>query len=212
MNLFESSYIVCACVMLTAICTKASQTFLGRRELPWQLPAGFALLTLAALLWIPLRGLPLWRWGYSAHANPSLTLVAMMVVFAAESGWHKQWLNAREWLTLWAVGAIAGLALYLPVLGLPVYDIYALDWESRWVAAGCTLLVLCLLATGNRAGIVLLIPLAAHVVNVLESDNLWDYLIDPGYWLLSIVGLSRFGWRTLRQRRVTTPLQARAKA
>ena len=45
----------------------------------------------------------------------------------------------------------------------------------------------------NAFGIVLLAAGGFWQLGCLESDNAWDYLIDPIYWLLSIANLI-CGW------------------
>jgi len=44
-----------------------------------------------------------------------------------------------------------------------------------------------LLLTKNRFAILLLLALAAYDLQLQESTNLWDYLIDPIYAILAMI-------------------------
>ena len=138
---------------------------------------------------VPLGRFSLWRWLFSAHANPSVPLLGVLALYVLGAATGRSWFSRRDWRALWWVGAGLGTWLYLPVLGLAHYDAYAVHWEGRWIAAGATVLAMLLLLFGNRAGLLIVAALLGHLLGVLESVNLWDYLVDPFFWLLSLGGL-----------------------
>ena len=147
----------------------------------------------AALL--PIGEFSLWRWLYSAQSNPSIPFGCMLLLCLASAATGRPWFTRADWVVLWALGAGLGTLLYLPVLGLAHYDLYTMDWEGRWIAAGATTMAVTLLALGNRAGLIILASLLGHVLDLLESDNLWDYLVDPVFWLISLGGVVNAAWR-----------------
>ena len=87
----------------------------------------------------------------------------------------------------------AGLALYPMALGLGYFDSYALGYQP-WFAllvsfvAAVTWwqpqnLVIAVWLTGS---------LLAHFFRVGESDNLFDYLLDPISFILALIWVTRF--------------------
>jgi hypothetical protein len=138
------------------------------------------------VMWIPLRGVPLWNWVFTFCPNPSLPLVGVVAVALARHLGEMRLLQPREWRTLWVFGAVAGTLLYLHPLLPSGSDPYYWGWHhavSVWALAG---LALAAFATGNRTGFLFLAALIAYELQVLESPNGWDYLVDPFYWMLSL--------------------------
>jgi hypothetical protein len=92
---------------------------------------------------------------------------------------------------------IGGLVLYPFALGLTYFDPYALGYDSRaflvvlfsfalWaVYRGYGLITVCLTAS-----------VLAHSLGILESRNLWDYLIDPWLTIYAAVTVARFPKRS----------------
>ena len=78
------------------------------------------------------------------------------------------------------------LPLYLPLFllnpNVPV-DLYAIGWHPKWI-----LIAIAVIALGSvmmrrlapRWTNIIAIALIASSVGLMESDNLWDYLVDPG--------------------------------
>ncbi len=140
---------------------------------------------------LPLGEFTLWRWLMSAHANPSVLLVGFLAAFVGRRLTGRAWLSDRERLTAYVIGFAVGSTLYVSATGYFGPDLYAKAWESHGVVIVTGLLAAALLIAGNRIGILLVAALAAHVLDLLESDNAWDYLIDPAFWLISVGGLTR---------------------
>lgn len=143
-----------------------------------------------ATLWLPLGGLPLWRYvyGFTGELTP-----ATWILFFAWFGFpdlFRRWcylelpLKRRLWL-------FGGMVLfYVLALGSGSFDPYTYGyqpwilltllsvWVARWgrIAAGLTLL--------------LSMDLMAFGFHLLRTDNLWDYLVDP--ILMLALGISVF--------------------
>lgn len=77
--------------------------------------------------------------------------------------------------------ALAALFLYPATLGLSQWDPYRLGYDF-YLPMFCAALVGVMVWTGQRfTAMAVSLCLAAYAVRLLESENLWDYLLDP--WL-----------------------------
>jgi hypothetical protein len=81
--------------------------------------------------------------------------------------------------------AFTALVLYPTALGWGDWDAYRSGWGSAGFVIGLSLLALSCFWKGLRR---LPLPIAAALMawslGALESDNLWDYLLDP--WLACV--------------------------
>jgi hypothetical protein len=95
------------------------------------------------------------------------------------------------------VAALAGAAfLYPAALGLVRFDPYALGYDSLlFVAALAALTLLAWYLRFEWLAACLLVAVSARVAGVLESRNVWDYLIDPLLALYAVFWLSRMALR-----------------
>ena len=71
-------------------------------------------------------------------------------------------------------------------LGITSIDSYAWGWEP-FLPLSIALIAALLLLRGNRFGIILLLPLAGFLIDLQESSNFWDALIDPFYAGFSLI-------------------------
>ena len=76
-------------------------------------------------------------------------------------------------------------------LGLGSVDPYEWGWQFSPLFVVMGVLTAWLLWRGYRFGLVLLIAGAAFHLRLLESTNYWDYLLDPVYFVVSIIATSR---------------------
>jgi len=109
-------------------------------------------------------------------------------------------LDKNALLTCWIFSLTAGVILYPMALGLGRFDPYQAGWGFSWlfvVVCGVTIL---LLIMKNRFAIVLIAAILAYNLRLLESTNLWDYLVDPFMVLVSCIALSSRLLRKLRNR------------
>jgi len=87
---------------------------------------------------------------------------------------------------------VSGLFLYLSALGFIKFDIYSLGYYPNIFF----LIILGLLAIyywfSNKFFVwIILLALLAFYFRLETSINLWDYLLDPFIWLISIVNIFR---------------------
>lgn len=151
----------------------------------WRWFAAMTVLAIGIVL-IPVNGLPLGRWFIGLCANFSLPLLALIASIIGRRIFNVELLGKNGNRAAMWFGAIAGVVLYPMALGLGPVDPYALGWRFSWLFAGTGALTMLLLWRGNRFGLVLLAAIITYHLGLLESENYWDYLVDPIYFLISL--------------------------
>jgi hypothetical protein len=173
----------------------------------WTLLAVACAIAIVTLL-VPVHGLTIARWVAGLNANFSVLLTGLLVVSIWERVSEQPLFSQREWNTAWGFGAIGGLALYPMALGLGSFDPYEWGWpfSPLFIVVGVT--TAWLLWRQNRFGILLLAAAAAFQLQLLESTNYWDYLLDPIYSLVSLGWCARWlaSTRTSRTKRYSKTL------
>jgi hypothetical protein len=136
------------------------------------------------VLWIPVGAaqLPLVAYVRGISSDLSITLVALACLDSRRRLLGLAAVDFRERMAVSVVVAVAALFLYPLALGWGDWDLYRVGWSApgMWVA----LLILSLFcwAQGLRlVPILVALALLAWRFGILESNNLWDYLMDP--WL-----------------------------
>lgn len=136
------------------------------------------------LLWLPVGAadLPLLAYVRGITSDLSITLVALagLVLCQRLQGWGT--LAQRETMALNGIVAAAALFLYPLALGWGDWDAYRAGWGSLGMWSALLAVSLLCWTKGLR-----LLPmlvgssLLAWSMGLMESTNLWDYLLDP--WL-----------------------------
>ena len=133
----------------------------------------------------------------SAHGVQTVTgkasaPTAVQFSFGSELGLDRS--VASRWILV-----LLGLILYVTALGFGRFDLYSMGYGHpvMWILLG----VLCLLAyalgaswlcyTWLLASMLFVLDTLVAPSNFFESDNLWDYLIDPVIWFIASVKLTR---------------------
>jgi hypothetical protein len=164
------------------------------------------------LLFVPVGGVPLWNRVFSFYPNPSLPMLGVVSAALWSRLFGLAVFRRSEWSAIWIFGAVVGSALYLQSTSFGMVDLYYWGWDREafaWViAAGAAAFLAC----GSRCGVLLLAALVAYSVTALESQNGWDYVIDPFYWMISVgVLVARGlgdGFRAIEKRLVVHRLAA----
>jgi hypothetical protein len=143
------------------------------------------------LFLLPVNGLPVAGYIRGIAGDLSITSIILLgsSVLGRMTGNNCSLVRAQRLLL--PVAALAGLALYPFALGLTRFDAYRLGFESPWLLLAIFALVLGAWKTHPSAAIILLCAMASFHLGLLESTNLWDYLIDPWFVLFS------WGWAAL---------------
>lgn len=144
-----------------------------------------AIAAAAAAVLIPIEGMPLGRWLHGIDGGLSIPFLAALFDRAVEA-WRARPLLDRPARAATGWFALAcGLALYPAALGLGGIDPYVLGWTSPVVMLVAAAVAVVLIWRSNRFGYVLLVAGLLWQLDVLESENAWDYLVDPIFFLLS---------------------------
>ena len=153
----------------------------------------FSMLGLAIL---PINELILLAYIRAVLADLSITSMIMLSILIASSYSGQRYIKSHDQHLLGNSLLIGALILYPLGLGLTPYDTYASGYGSLIFFTG--LLVFAAYLLWKKAFFVLgllLLAVITYLLNVLPSDNLWDYLLDP--WIV-IATITRRGYSLAR--------------
>ncbi|MCY3982814.1 MAG: hypothetical protein OXE85_02725 [Roseovarius sp.] len=140
---------------------------------------------------LPVNGTTILAYIGSVLYEPSIALVltCFLTAFGSRfSVWFHEFSTAL--LRLRLAFALSGLTLYPMALGLGYFDPYGLGYQSPLALAAA--LVSCAMWIMRRHMLIaiwLTCSLAAHRFNIGESDNLFDYLVDPIAVAIAVMSL-----------------------
>ncbi len=196
--------------MIVAMIIRFAREKFGRKSLA---PFGLE-------LWIPLLlvvAIPIGNVSIAAHlrglwGDPSIVTFALLVLYTV----HPAWLpNRPSTSTSLLITSLVMLPLYGPlIVPIPMMqtDLYSLGWQPRplLIAIAVILAAYAMLrAIDHRWVNIISIALMAYTMQMMESSNIMDYLVDPGL-LIVIAFLANAGLlKRLRGDRLeaTSPLQ-----
>jgi hypothetical protein len=138
------------------------------------------------LVVLPIGGLLGGRWLTTLFPNPSIPLTALLFSRTVKHSFQIKLLDSKALHTCRLLSLLAGVALYPMALGAGLFDPYSAGWHFSWLFVLLLVITLGLLFSKNRFSIVLLATILAYNLHLLESSNLWDYLIDPVLVLISV--------------------------
>jgi hypothetical protein len=183
-----------ACMLVPAIARPSTTLRTGLSGL--RLAVVLALVFVLAL--IPFGGLPFAA--YLRGEIGDLSITTLVLLWAALS---RPWgcciaASPRHRSALLVAIALAALLLYPMALGIGTYDPYRLGFGDPLVVAALLLLALAAWY-GNYTTIALCLSLSvlAWTLGWYESDNLWDYLLDPLVAIYALSALAKRGVNSL---------------
>lgn len=127
------------------------------------------------------------------------TLVLMCVALYANLSHRTVSRDQVSTASVLTLVVIFAFALYPCALGIGMFDPYRLGFGNFWFVGG--LLLLALVAWNQRYTLVALtlsLAVLAWSVGWYESNNLWDYLLDPWVLIYALGALLKLGmskWR-----------------
>lgn len=130
------------------------------------------------LMLVPFGGMP--GAAYVRGVSGDLSITALMLVWCALSSPWCTAMDAAQRRMLLILIALAALALYPLALGAGNYDPYRLGYGNALFVTA--LLLMALLAWYCKFPLIALciaFAMLAWSAGWYESDNLWDYLLDP---------------------------------
>jgi len=139
-----------------------------------------------------LRGL----WG-----DPSIVTLLLLFLFTLQPSWLP---SRPRPTTCLLITLLVTVPLYGPML-LPVPtvqdNLYAIGWQPWSLLIAIAMAVVIMWRSLQRTWLnIVALALLAYAGRLMESDNLWDYLVDPGL-LVTIAFLGFTGiWISLQRR------------
>ena len=179
--------------VIVAMIIRFVREIFGRKNLA---PFGIELWIPAAIVIIvPVAGVSIAGHLRGLWGDPSIVTFLLLFLYTVRPSSLP---NRPRVSTCVLVSLFVMLPLYLPLFllnpNVPV-DLYAIGWHPKWI-----LIAIAVIALGSvmmrrlapRWTNIIAIALIASSVGLMESDNLWDYLVDPGLLFtiafLAIVG------------------------
>jgi hypothetical protein len=182
--------------VFSAMCPWLALLLCVQRLIAWRGVAlrGWPLLIVSGVvavgvLLIPVERIALARWVASISPNFSVPLTGLLAIATWERAFARPVLTQRDRNAAWTFGGVAGLLLYPFALGVSRIDPYEWGWSASPLFIVVGMLTAWLIWRRNRFGLLLLLAVIAFHLQLLESSNYWDYLIDPIYWLASLAVL-----------------------
>jgi hypothetical protein len=143
-------------------------------------------MVVAALILLPVRGLPMGRWLGALNFQASVPLMGLLAGCLWQMTAQRELFRPHELRTAWGFGLVSGIVLYPSALGMGDFDLYQWGWGFSPLLAGVVLTAMVLAARGNRFCWLLIMAMLAWDARCFETTNLWDYLVDPVFVLASV--------------------------
>ena len=140
------------------------------------------------LVMLPLNGNPGWYAVRGIFGDSSITALFFYIAFILQQHFSWQLYQPAELVLLRWLLAVTALLLYPFALGLSRFDSYSLGYANSWFLA--ILFIMALLFWWRSyyfLAISLTLSVAAWSLQLLESGNLWDYLLDPVFVVLLLL-------------------------
>lgn len=169
---------------------------------PW---AKWAIAAVFLLLCLPVGSahLPVVAYIRGVSSDLSVTLVVLACVGLYQRLFAVTLLAARERTAVFCVVAVAAVLLYPTALGWGDFDVYRLGWGSP--AGLLVLCVACWLLNFRLLPLLIAAAMLAWVAGLMESGNLWDYLMDPWLAITAFAHCFRAGILKLFNREKPSP-------
>jgi hypothetical protein len=146
-----------------------------------------AVLLVAGLL-LPVYGLSIAQWLRSALGDLSIPTLVVFSNILMQRLFNYRLLAPATRNTLLLGVALVGVVFYPLALGVSAFDPYRLGYAPVLMSVLlCLASIIAWLGTMRGLAIILLLPLLAFNLHLLESYNLWDYLLDPILLVYAVV-------------------------
>lgn len=166
--------------VIVAMIIRFVREIFGRKNLA---PFGIELWIPAAIvLIVPIAGVSLAGHLRGLWGDPSIVTFLLLFLYTVRPSSLP---NRPRLSTCVLVSLFVMLPLYLPLFllnpNVPV-DLYAIGWHPKWILIAIAVITLgCVMMRrmAPRWTNIIAIAFIASSVDLMESDNLWDYLVDP---------------------------------
>lgn len=161
----------------------------------WKPGRATAVATVAAMTlagFVPVRDSSLaeYLWSLTGHLSaPTLLLLAHAAMRRADLAPRHE---PQQFSALMRLVAPVAVLFYPLALGFTPVDPYAWGYQPFWILLGMLFLFVCAVIRGKHLVANLLTAgVLAWLLDLYDSGNLWDYLLDP---LLAFFALGHLGW------------------
>jgi uncharacterized membrane protein len=156
-----------------------------------RLPLAARLLVIAGItlsVLLPLPNYPGWYYVRSIFGDCSISALFFYVALILQQNFSLQFYQENELVLLRRMVLAAALLLYPFALGLTQFDSYSPGFTGTWLLAVLLLITLfCWYKKYYFLAVTLTATVTAWSLQLLESLNLWDYLIDPALLLIVVL-------------------------
>ena len=143
-------------------------------------------ITLTVLL--PLSDYPGWYYIRSVFGDCSITALFFYAALILQQNFSWQLYQENELVLLRRLALAAAILLYPFALGLTRFDSYTLGYSNLWLLVVIFIITLfCWLRKYYFLAVIITAAVIAFTLKLLESHNLWDYLIDPLFFVAVIL-------------------------
>lgn len=150
---------------------------------------------LSALAFVPIYDVSTVLRLKGLFADLSLTTLALLILWPTLR-MNRISLNNPDSASLCAIVLLLAVTLYPMALGVGPYDPYTLGFRPlALLTAIAALGVLATLRGYLVSRTIVLVVLVGYWLRVLDSQNLWDYLIDPILGIFAVIYLLKYSLR-----------------
>ncbi len=129
---------------------------------------------------VPVAGSTAAQWLRSVLGDLSVLTLVLFADILARRLWNRTLLEPASRTALLLSVAVVGVVFYPMALGVGPVDPYRWGFAPMGlVAVLCLASIVAWLRRARGLAVFLLLPLLAYNLHLLESDNLWNYLLDP---------------------------------
>ena len=150
-------------------------------------PAGRVLVVviIALLVMLPLADYPGWYYVRGVFGDSSVIALFFYLALILQQNFSWQLFQEDELVLLRRLALAAAILLYPFALGLTQFDSYSLGYSNPWLLAVlCIITLFCWLRKYYFLAVSITAAAVAFSLQLLESHNLWDYLLDPLFIVL----------------------------
>jgi hypothetical protein len=149
---------------------------------------GLVAVLLALGMFLPVSGSTIAQWLRSVSGDLSVLTLVIFSNILAQRLFHFKLVQSTSIKPLLLGVAVVGVVFYPMALGVSAFDPYRLGYAPVLMSALlCLASIIAWLSAKRDLAIILLLPLIACNLHLLESGNLWDYLLDPILWVYAFV-------------------------
>lgn len=157
---------------------------------PWM--AIVTLLLCLGVACLPVNGLPVSAWVRGAIDDLSIMSMMLLALNCFSHYSQRTLIQGAERKALTGLVVMAALILYPASLGMSMTDPWQWGFEPRWmiIMVGVLAVTSCLLGWWSMA-MLLSMSTLAFTMQLKESTNFWDYLLDPLLVIVTMVQIIR---------------------